>query len=419
MKNSIHSGLSKTTGERGAALITALLLSVLVMTAGGLLVLITATGAGVTADAASETQAYYAAEAGLEETLRVLRGNVSPNIDFRKAVTPSESNAAGDTSGVARLSKWITYSTTYTDRVPLTNSYSPLTGTAYSVVITDPDSIVAPAQPNRLLVRATGYGPRGAIKRLELMVRKGAFDFSPVSTLLMRGDDSGSRMDSFSIGESNAKTYSGDDAATPSQGSLPVFGTTNNADTLYATTTVATSKPITVTSSGAPVKKIDSGELPIWLRTADGSRAMLNEMQAIAQSSGRYFNSSPVDFGSTSQPKLTFVNGDCNLTGGAGLLIVTGELNLSGNVSFNGLILVMGDGAMLRNGGGSGDIYGAIVVSRFQRTWPASENNQPHPFLAPRFDSNGGGASTVQYNSTWVRRALNTTGITPMAVREY
>ena len=63
-------------GERGAALITAVLLSLLLLAAGGTLIL-TATMTGITArDSTAEMQAYYAAEAGVAKTLEVLRGNV-------------------------------------------------------------------------------------------------------------------------------------------------------------------------------------------------------------------------------------------------------------------------------------------------------------------------------------------------------
>src|SRR5215203_6128687 len=66
-------------GERGAALITAVLLSLLLLAAGGTLIL-TATMTGLTArDSTAEMQAYYAAEAGVARTLEVLRGNVESN----------------------------------------------------------------------------------------------------------------------------------------------------------------------------------------------------------------------------------------------------------------------------------------------------------------------------------------------------
>ncbi len=54
--------LNERASERGAALITVLLFSVLLLAAGGALIMTTALSATNAADAAGETQAYYAAE---------------------------------------------------------------------------------------------------------------------------------------------------------------------------------------------------------------------------------------------------------------------------------------------------------------------------------------------------------------------
>src|SRR5262249_37929539 len=65
--------------ERGAALLTVLLVSVPLLMAGGRLILIPSMSASNTADAAAETKAYYAAESGAQQVLSVLRGNNAPN----------------------------------------------------------------------------------------------------------------------------------------------------------------------------------------------------------------------------------------------------------------------------------------------------------------------------------------------------
>ena len=62
------------TGERGAALVSTLLIAALLLAAGGMLILTTSMTGTNTIDAAAEMQAYYAAEAGLQATLNVLRG---------------------------------------------------------------------------------------------------------------------------------------------------------------------------------------------------------------------------------------------------------------------------------------------------------------------------------------------------------
>src|SRR6266550_371225 len=141
--------------ERGAALITVLLISIPLLMAGGSLILITSMSTANVTDAAAETKAYYAAEAGAQQVLGVLRGNVAPSplfyvnpvgsvapgnqITFRRAIDPSTSNQTSDSSG-PRLSRWLTYDGTYTDRVMLVPDYTPLTGMAFSASLSDPDN---------------------------------------------------------------------------------------------------------------------------------------------------------------------------------------------------------------------------------------------------------------------------------------
>lgn len=625
--------------ERGAALIMMLLIAMLLLAAGGALIMSTALSTGSVYEATPETQAYYAAEAGLEDVLTVLRGNIAPlnaaaaapaaaspassvvasvsafassaysafmptasaaapttdgtttevpdtqKISLRRAVDhafadhPNDPDAAPD----LRLSRWLNYNYTppnggYADRVTLNDNYSPLTGTAYRVALSDPDNstsvgftttglfktepgagtvsgngqsvtfnnalgagvgtatityvprtvsaatnsypstntnlgsfsvsstgigatippgvtfrlninqnapwtasaplnatlsglinpvallntlqvgfqkdsvrvdgttvritnlvgkllalLVPPAggsvpiqasvtapEPKRVLVRSTGIGPRGAQKRLEMIVTRANLDFEAPATLTLRGATDCSAP-TFSTGSSNAKEYKGEDVngADPPR---PAFAVTA-CD--YDNAVAGTSKPGTV--SGPPqVGILDNGtavgsmttepvETPGFLETADKARQYLNELEATARSQGRYFSpgagaSMSVNEGTATNPVLTFVDGDCELSGGAGMLIVTGNLNMSGNPSFDGVILVLGEGSVNRNGGGSGNINGSMVISKFARTWPASENNIEHPFLAPSFNTNGGGNSTMQYSSTAVARALNMLG---------
>jgi hypothetical protein len=143
--------------ERGAALVSVLLFSALLLAAAGALILATSLSASNAIDATSETQAYYASEAGLQATLAVLRGYVAPNplfdvssstayankITFRKAVTPSSSNLAGDTFPFARLSRWLSYNVTVPGRgtaIGLSSPYSGMNGMAYDTLIEDPDN---------------------------------------------------------------------------------------------------------------------------------------------------------------------------------------------------------------------------------------------------------------------------------------
>lgn len=615
--------------ERGAALIMMMLIAMLLLAAGGALIMSTALSTSSVYEATPEAQAYYAAEAGLEDVLTVLRGNIAPldaaaapaapvssvvasvsafasaaysafmptasaaagdipdaqKINLRRAVDhayaddPDDPQAAPD----LRLSRWLNYNYTppggaYADRVTLGDNYSPLTGSAYRVELSDPDnstsvgfttsglfksppgaavvsgngqsitfnnalgagvgtatityvprttaaaansypstntnlgsfnisstgigatippgitfrlnvnqtapweasapftatlsglvnpvsllntlqvgfqkdslrvdgttiritnlvgkllsllvppaggsvpiqaSVIAP-EPKRVIVQSTGLGPKGAQKRLEMLLTRANLDFESPATLTVRGATDCSAP-GFSAGSSNAKEYMGEDL-NGNDPPRPAFAVTA-CD--YDNVVAGTSKPGTVSGppqigilgEGTASGSMSSGpvEMPGFLETADKARQYLNELEATARSQGRYFSpatgtSMTVNAGTAANPVLTFVDGDCELTGGAGMLIVTGNLNMSGNPSFDGVILVLGEGSVNRNGGGNGNINGSMVVSKFARTWPASENNIEHPFLAPSFNTNGGGNSTMQYSSTAVSRALNMLG---------
>ena len=97
---------------------------------------------------------------------------------------------------------------------------------------------------------------------------------------------------------------------------------------------------------------------------------------------------------------VNVINGDASLgqndmrpspaDRGFGVLLVTGNLTISGSSDYNGIIIVLG-GTMLVSGGGGGTIAGGIFVTN-TTTCPAS--------LGPAtFDPSGGGNFTIQYNS--------------------
>lgn len=396
-------------GESGAALITSLLVSTLLLILGGALIMTTNLAQGLAIDSTTELQAYYAAEAGVNASLNVLRGNIDSNPAGTRATFR---NAADNPT----LSNWLAYNANYDGVNVVQVNNAP--AIAYAVSITDPDNTPAAEQPARLRIQVAGYGPSGARKNMEVMVSRFIFDFTPIATILMRGNDDGATpMPNFAIGDSNAKEYSGYDNADPTK-SLPVFGVTHGNDFAGATTVVADSKPSTV-SGVDKVTEFANSDLPYFLQTADNARSFLNTLQTQAVINNRYFTSAPADFGTAANPKFTFIDGDATLVEGAGLLVVTGTLTSDGNTGFKGIILVLGKGVYERKGTGNSDTLGAIVVASFERTWPSSENNQPHPFLTPVFNTTGGGTGTTRYDSAEITNALATNGLRSLGIREY
>jgi hypothetical protein len=412
---------SNRHGEKGAALVISILIATLLLAVAGTVILTSGMSATTSIEGTAELQAYYAAETGLEGALNALRGHRAPiglpattKIGFLTAVDPKTSNHPSDDPDVpARLSAWLPYNMATGVVTPAGANFS------YALVVMDPDDPTgdlrkdASYRPWRIQVQSTGYGPKGAIKRMEMIVQKTDFEFDPDAMLLMRGADDETAM-TFDVGTSASKLYTGHDNAT-AKPNLPTFGVTHGIDKVVADE--ALTKGATIEEVKTQIVDID--ELPSWLKTADKAREFLNDMQLIARSMGRYYTSFSGIAGTTTEPKFTFVNGNATLEGGAGLMIVTGNLLLSGNPDFTGIILVLGQGNVDRNGGGSGNVLGSIYIAKFARSWPAAENGLPHPFLAPRFFTDGAGTGDLKYDSVWIQKAKDALGDIVRDVREF
>jgi hypothetical protein len=277
--------------------------------------------------------------------------------------------------------------------------YTPATNTTnIPAKVTSPD-------PKRLLVKSYGFGPQGSRKRLEMMVNKENLDFEIPAGLTLRGADDCTPF-SFSSGSSGAKTYSGiDNAGIEPQRPAFAISKCDEDD-------IEIKKPGTVSTPMIGILGDDDTtpgtiETPSFLDNANRARTYLRALENKALSTNRYVTGPITVNDSLTTPKFTFVDGDCTLTNGSGFLVVTGTLTMRGNTNFTGAILVLGTGKLVRNGGGNGEIYGGIAVAAFNRT--------AGDFTAPTFDTNGGGNSTIQYDSMALKNgigsAMNVSGI--------
>jgi hypothetical protein len=116
-------------------------------------------------------------------------------------------------------------------------------------------------------------------------------------------------------------------------------------------------------------------------------------------------------------PKVTVVQGDFQVqnTKGVGILLVTGTLTIGGNFEWNGLILVIGDGQIVANGGGTRTVNGGIYVA--QTKDPSTGALLPalgNPFV----DWNGGGNNSLLYDSCKISNALQGSSFRVIAYRE-
>ncbi len=254
-----------------------------------------------------------------------------------------------------------------------------------------PSKVTSP-DPKRLLLKSYGFGPQGAEKRLELMISRANLEFESPAGFVVKGPDDCSGI-SFDSGSSGAKTYSGVDYAgvepqRPAFAVSPCDKDSVNAGIKKHDTVVDPEIGLLGDDDTTP----GTVETPSFLDSADKARAYLQGLHDKAWSLNRLFTGPKTISDSTTSGKFTFVEGDCTLTSGSGFLIVTGTLTMRGNTDFRGIIMVLGEGKLIRNGGGNGDILGGITIAAFNRTSGG--------FTTPTFNTNGGGNSTIQYDSS-------------------
>jgi hypothetical protein len=419
----LQTTLSKSRGsERGAALVTAILLSLLLLAAGGTLIL-TATMTGITArDSTAEMQAYYAAEAGVAQTLQVIRGNVESNPAGTRATF--HNILCTPTLWTATSSNVVNVSTDGVSRFQVTD-------------IIDPDNYLVKAlkcadatyKPDRLRIRVKGLGVRDSMKNMEVVVDRYTLDY-PVDSVITGRNQSGSSI-SFILGDSTVTTISGQDI---DSGKTIAAVAVDNADYQSVNNVIDGCDPDGSNCGNGPnvtpedPTVLESDNTPSFLETVAKTREFLygsEGMEQVARNEGRYFTSGPAAIASAeglgaNSPDgvFTFVDGDLIIgpgePSGQGLLIVTGNLTLKGDFQWNGIILVLGQGNVIREGGGHGDIFGALFIAKFNKTGADTDL-----FQSPTVNTNGGGSSNIQYSSTYVDMAKAVGGHAVKGVREY
>jgi hypothetical protein len=116
-------------------------------------------------------------------------------------------------------------------------------------------------------------------------------------------------------------------------------------------------------------------------------------------------NPTNIELGSVVNPVIDYVDGNLTLgpITGYGVLVVRGTLTIGGDYDWNGLILVIGSGAAVFNGGGNGQVNGAVFVA----------NTAGGTLNSPMTDYSGGGGNGIQYDHCWADYLLAKAQFTP------
>lgn len=119
------------------------------------------------------------------------------------------------------------------------------------------------------------------------------------------------------------------------------------------------------------------------------------------------------DYGSATDYKVAVINGDTVLGPGSGygILLTRGGLSVAGNFTWNGLILIIGQGLLTWNSGTTGTINGGLFIAR-TRTADGSLLTTPGQITADLTPA------AIFYDAAAIRAANRPFPYNPIAIKE-
>lgn len=266
------------------------------------------------------------------------------------------------------------------------------------------------------LVASLAVSRQGARRMVETEVAKNFFPPVPSPLTL----DGAGAAPFFGTPHSNNFGISGTDVPACSAQVKPAIGVTTPADQVGVTGTLF--RPGNYTGAGPTPSVVNLAPVPApvpnplqGMQTVADLQAMVQQIMLMAPDPQHIIDpANPPNpmpsFGTPGNPATATVivitgnySGSCS---GNGILLVTGTLTCTGGTSYDGLIADIGAGNITFNGGGGGQINGAIFDANL---FDAAGVPLPGTSLPgiPKFVFNGGGANFLQYNTCNLQNANN------------
>jgi len=386
--------------EKGMVLVVGLLLVAVLMILGTTAVLMSTTDIKISSNYKSGSQAFYIAEAGLERARGQLKTDLSGSDTstlVQTALSQKLAASAGTNSVLSNSNdsaNFYTGGTFLTDDVPYITTTS-FGGGTYRVYLTNDvlntGGVTSTTDTNqRVTLTSFGFGPNNSRAVVQQVVEKIVLPPLP-GAIVLPGPNV-----IFDGANSNASGVSG---GTKSAISL----TSTTAETAVQTNLAGPpDRTSNYTCTTPPCINNDSATIdPTWTSVA-GIEGLYNTLASMSGtitlgSPGTTTTLTAEQVGTTTDRKIVVVNGNAILgpVNGAGILVVTGQLTLSGDFNYHGLVMCIGQGSLFRTGGGSGEIDGSVFVAK---TRDAS-NNLLATLGTSSFNTNGGGNSDIVYDS--------------------
>ena len=303
--------------ERGMVLVVVLLLTAVLVLLGSTAVIMSTTDMKISANYKAGTQAFYEAEAGVEQVMYYLRNNT---VAYPTAGSP----------------------TTVTVTCPAGFSFNPTVTLHY-------------VAPYRYRFQMTGIGTNNTSKTIEARIRK-----IPPSTTSADGAvamyGGGPAVD-FKKGGGGGYAVDGHDYPVPADPNCNGSACDTTADSslpakpgLYTVMTPTVTGNVSAHLGGSPTQTLGPS------RETEYNNFVNNVLTN---------NLYQTTLGTRDIPAITVIPNGATLNGtgnGAGIIIVDngGELNIVGNFEFEGLVILRGTGRVF--GAGTGNIFGSMIT---------------------------------------------------------
>ncbi len=391
--------------ERGSALVMAVFVLVLLAGMGVSLLSLSQIEVKMSQTSLNVKKAFYLAEAGQEDG-RATLFEINGAEDFSDDLADGVGGGAAGPNGVINFdianllvnrdtSGNVTGLAGYGDDIPLRALTSFGDGWYAAFLTNDPvDGLANTVDSNDLvMLTGVGMGPNRSIEVVHAIIDRDALlPPPPPAAITLLGPTP-----HFESGTSNKSLYSGDDCGVPGGIIAPVLGTIgaeaeeSAEDGIYKTEkTEAKEKDATEkVSSGPEMISGSNAYYDSFADITDSSHPMvvdsglgtidpewtecelLHDMVEDLRAQADWTCSaekSGCDIPTGMAPdSIFFLSGqDVSLNDtdtGRGILVVTGELSLSGRIGWEGKLMIIGRGSILRSGAGNGNISGGVVVA--------------------------------------------------------
>ena len=409
------------------ALLTALLVLTFLTVLGAALLSTATIETKISDNYRTNTQLLFLTEAGIEfarETLRTSANDLSTDLATAAGTDATLSTSTSLTTLLA------------TDDQPLLPAASALRTAGQVLVDTTGQSVgtyhvflrndtgdgkPATADTNDVVTLLSTGRIGDANRTVEAVIKKGSFPPIPAALTLNGG------IGLFDAANSNLFRVDGNDAAL-SGNNENAIGVISGGDDTIVTNAIPAMRVDNYTGVGGVVPDVEdiSGELSGMLESVSGLEDIVSSISNNATDSYTpgFGNSTSIgNIGSSTDYRVVIVNGDATFGPGTGygVLLVRGALTFSGNFNWNGLVLVIGQGEMHWNGGGSGRIQGGMFIAKTRDTATASE--PLGPLRSTRgdviVDFNGGGGAGIIYDTSTISNANSSFPYFLIAIREY